>query len=41
MVGKGEACRKVGTMVNLASFCARFDVSDARVGPKKRALKSN
>ena len=38
--GKGEACRKVGATANLDSFCA-IDLSDARVGMKKRTLRSN
>ena len=37
--GKGEACRKVGATTLTAS--ARIDLSDARVGTKKRTLRSN
>ena len=38
--GKGGACRKVGATANLDAF-ARADVSEARVGTKKRAFRSN
>src|SRR5258707_9169802 len=39
--GKGEACRKVGVTTKPCTDFARIDVSDAQVGTKKQALRSN